>query len=222
MEPLVLRPSLVDAPAPAETGKTSVVSLAPRLANFSDTRLKIAPLNFRTPVFRAPPRPVEPAEEPAHAVAAPVEPVAEIRPVKPIDPEYPAPERAAPENATPERSAGRSAAALAEALVAEAAPEQAPPMPELPQTAPEPQQAAPGRPRAEGGDSGLLSPMTGAKINASFEALAESLMNRDPDLVERLAREMLRPMLKSWLDDNLPIVVERLVRAEIERVARGR
>jgi len=29
-------------------------------------------------------------------------------------------------------------------------------------------------------------------------------------------------MLKTWLDDNLPGMVERLVRAEIERVARGR
>jgi len=33
---------------------------------------------------------------------------------------------------------------------------------------------------------------------------------------------MLRPMLKQWLDDNLPGIVERLVRQEIERVARGR
>jgi cell pole-organizing protein PopZ len=32
---------------------------------------------------------------------------------------------------------------------------------------------------------------------------------------------MLRPMLKKWLDDNLPTIVERLVRVEIERVARG-
>jgi cell pole-organizing protein PopZ len=29
-------------------------------------------------------------------------------------------------------------------------------------------------------------------------------------------------MLKAWLDDNLPTMVERLVRAEIERVSRGR
>jgi cell pole-organizing protein PopZ len=29
-------------------------------------------------------------------------------------------------------------------------------------------------------------------------------------------------MLKTWLDDNLPGMVERLVRAEIERVSRGR
>jgi cell pole-organizing protein PopZ len=32
---------------------------------------------------------------------------------------------------------------------------------------------------------------------------------------------MLRPMLSDWLDDNLPKLVERLVREEIERVARG-
>jgi hypothetical protein len=36
-----------------------------------------------------------------------------------------------------------------------------------------------------------------------------------------MVREMLKPMLKAWLDDNLPILVERLVRTEIERVARG-
>jgi uncharacterized protein len=34
-------------------------------------------------------------------------------------------------------------------------------------------------------------------------------------------QDMMRPMIKAWLDDNLPIVVERLVKAEIERVARG-
>ena len=39
---------------------------------------------------------------------------------------------------------------------------------------------------------------------------------------EDLVKEMLRPMLKSWLDENLPPMVERLVRQEIERVSRGR
>jgi cell pole-organizing protein PopZ len=33
---------------------------------------------------------------------------------------------------------------------------------------------------------------------------------------------MLRPMLKAWLDENLPALVERLVQDEIERLARGR
>ena len=41
------------------------------------------------------------------------------------------------------------------------------------------------------------------------------------EMIENLTREMLRPMLKNWLDDNLPSLVERLVRAEIQRVARG-
>jgi cell pole-organizing protein PopZ len=36
-----------------------------------------------------------------------------------------------------------------------------------------------------------------------------------------IAEEMLRPMLQEWLDNNLPSLVERLVRAEIERIARG-
>jgi cell pole-organizing protein PopZ len=40
--------------------------------------------------------------------------------------------------------------------------------------------------------------------------------------LEDLVKDMLKPMLKSWLDDNLPTMVERLVRAEIERVSRGR
>ncbi|MGA7428966.1 MAG: DUF2497 domain-containing protein [Xanthobacteraceae bacterium] len=34
-------------------------------------------------------------------------------------------------------------------------------------------------------------------------------------------REMLRPMLRAWLDDNLPAMVERLVRDEIKRLKRG-
>ena len=40
--------------------------------------------------------------------------------------------------------------------------------------------------------------------------------------LEDLVREMLRPLLKGWLDDNLPGMVERIVRQEIERVSRGR
>ncbi len=76
--------------------------------------------------------------------------------------------------------------------------------------------------KGEADEPVLLSSASGARIGASFEALAESLMLRDPEMIERVAREMLRPMLKAWLDDNLPVVVERLVRAEIERIARGR
>ncbi len=67
----------------------------------------------------------------------------------------------------------------------------------------------------------MLSEHSELKVGAAFEALAELALLRDPELVERMTREILRPMIKTWLDDNLPNVVERLVRAEIERVARG-
>jgi uncharacterized protein len=40
--------------------------------------------------------------------------------------------------------------------------------------------------------------------------------------LEDLVKETLRPMLKSWLDDNLPGLVESIVRAEIERISRMR
>ena len=68
----------------------------------------------------------------------------------------------------------------------------------------------------------LLSGATVAAVNSAFNALAHTVLVQNARTLEDLVREMLRPMLKTWLDDNLPGLVERLVRAEIERVARGR
>ncbi len=68
----------------------------------------------------------------------------------------------------------------------------------------------------------LVSPEAEASVASHFEALAASMFIRDAGLLQDYAKELLRPMLKQWLDDNLPVMVERLVRAEIERVARGR
>ena len=68
----------------------------------------------------------------------------------------------------------------------------------------------------------LISQQTAYAAQASFQALANSMMGQlggDAGLQET-AREMLRPLLKHWLDDHLPSLVERLVRDEIERVAR--
>jgi uncharacterized protein len=67
----------------------------------------------------------------------------------------------------------------------------------------------------------LVSSDAAAAIAAQFQTLAASMVINDSGLLHEYAREMLRPMLKAWLDDNLPVLVERLVRAEIERVARG-
>jgi uncharacterized protein len=68
----------------------------------------------------------------------------------------------------------------------------------------------------------LLSSATSAAVDSAFNTLAQTVLVQNARTLEDLVREMLRPMLKSWLDDNLPGMVERLVRAEIERVARGR
>jgi cell pole-organizing protein PopZ len=67
----------------------------------------------------------------------------------------------------------------------------------------------------------LMSVETDREVGASFQALAASLAAPDPQRVEEMTRDLLRPMLKSWLDENLPSLVERLVKAEIQRVARG-
>ena len=68
----------------------------------------------------------------------------------------------------------------------------------------------------------LLSSHTGEAVSSAFNSLAHTVLTQNAQTLDDLVREMLRPMLKSWLDDNLPTVVERLVRAEIERVSRGR
>lgn len=67
----------------------------------------------------------------------------------------------------------------------------------------------------------LVSSATGAKVAAAFEDLSEAFKAEQRRSFDEMAEEMLRPMLQQWLDDNLPTLVERLVREEIERVARG-
>src|SRR5271170_2909886 len=76
-------------------------------------------------------------------------------------------------------------------------------------------------PDADDIEEPLISRETDAAVSHSFETLAVGLVAQNPAMIEGIVREMIRPMLKTWLDDNLPSVVERLVRAEIQRVARG-
>jgi uncharacterized protein len=71
-------------------------------------------------------------------------------------------------------------------------------------------------------EAALLSPRATAAVDLAFNTLAHTVLVQNARTLEDLVREMLKPMLKAWLDDNLPNMVERLVRAEIERVSRGR
>jgi cell pole-organizing protein PopZ len=89
---------------------------------------------------------------------------------------------------------------------------------------PEPERRPPPReePPEPFPDRPLLSPRTTAAVDMAFNSLAHTVLVQNSRTLEDLVREMLKPMLKAWLDDNLPNMVERLVRAEIERVSRGR
>jgi uncharacterized protein len=66
----------------------------------------------------------------------------------------------------------------------------------------------------------LLSPHATAAVDTAFHSLTHTVLSQNPRTLEDLVRDMLKPMLKEWLDANLPDMVERLVRAEIERVSR--
>jgi cell pole-organizing protein PopZ len=70
-------------------------------------------------------------------------------------------------------------------------------------------------------EAGLLSREATTAVGSAFNTLTETVKKHEPTL-EDVVRETLSPMLKSWLDENLPHVVERMVQAEIERVTRGR
>ena len=101
------------------------------------------------------------------------------------------------------------------------------PAPAVAEAAPKPElAAAEAGPKPESAPAAaeagpLLSDQADQAVSAAFDALSTSLALQSSELAENVAREILRPLLKTWLDENLPSMVERLVRAEIQRVARG-
>ena len=60
-----------------------------------------------------------------------------------------------------------------------------------------------------------------ARLNGSGNRLYSDLPIGDGRTVEDLVRELLKPMLKEWLDANLPEIVERLVDREVQYIGRG-
>lgn len=76
--------------------------------------------------------------------------------------------------------------------------------------------------------SASAAPLTDtATVSAAAGSLGKLLSNVEfgeeaggATTIDALVREMLRPMLKEWLDDNLPGIVEKQVEAEVQRIAR--
>lgn len=75
----------------------------------------------------------------------------------------------------------------------------------------------------------LVGDSAAASAASAFAGLASSLKKSEPmdtsipsgPTLDELARALLRPMLKEWLDANLPAIVEAQVRREVERIARS-
>ena len=137
------------------------------------------------------------------------------------------------------------------AATAKAAPEKAAAKPELtltPAASPTPAQPAPAAPQAPQADSRprvesadftkktvaapmqdeveeeILDHTTAAAASQAFRSLSQSVrISEGPGkTLEDIVTEMLRPMVKEWLDANLPAIVEEKVEEEVQRVARRR
>ncbi|XSC46829.1 PopZ family protein [Bradyrhizobium sp. RDT10] len=167
----------------------------------------------------APPPPPPPAPEPAvsnnqddiDAMLASLDaatPEADIRPAQPeadvfeLTDEMALPEPAPPPAASFNKIEPADDIEFSEAKASRRQPAYEPPF-----------ESAPARP--------ILSHSTVSAVESAFNSLANTVLSNNARTLEDLVKEMLRPMLKSWLDDNLPGLVERIVKAEIERVSRG-
>jgi cell pole-organizing protein PopZ len=189
------------------------------------------------------PAPPPPQAAPAPPPPAPRPPAAALR-VAPPEPSLPEMDAASADaGAAPSGEASDHAADILDLTESMAAP--SPMAAPLPPAAPSPmpdaapqfrtidgsfdvsyeeaaEKPAPQHPSGGGERAQLMSRETTAAVDSAFNTLAQTVLVQNARTLEDLVREMLRPMLKSWLDDNLPGMVERLVRAEIERVSRGR
>lgn len=112
----------------------------------------------------------------------------------------------------------------AEEATVEAAPDEAPPLPKA-FAAPESEPASPvaNTPRATNADDSLIAGAAAAAVRDQLSTLSNLSASAPPTAIpanplEDIVREMLRPMLKEWLDANLQGLIERIVRDEIARI----
>ncbi|MBR0689800.1 DUF2497 domain-containing protein [Bradyrhizobium manausense] len=225
-------------PPPAEAAKPAPAPAAPTpkpqaMADLPPS--KVAP---------AKPAAEKPAPPPAAKPAPAPPPAADAEPnsqddidalLAGLDEATPAPEVRAPE---PEPEPEPDVLELTDEMAMDPAPTPAPPPPSFRKVEPrddlEFAEAPPSRPTPAPSyapvdfdapqlppQQPILAQSTVSAVESAFNSLAHTVLSSNARTLEDLVKEMLRPMLKSWLDDNLPGLVERIVKAEIERVSRG-
>lgn len=166
------------------------------------------------------------APEPVEAVAEP-EPAAEPEPEAPVEDDV-----LELTDRVEEEGAGTSPMAIADDIMIVDREEEVQPEPEpepepepVFEAAPEPEpEPAPAPEPAADDDDALLAEPAASAAAGAFAALTENLRvsSENGQTLEGIVRELMRPMLKQWLDENLPSIVEAKVQEEIERVARRR
>ncbi len=67
----------------------------------------------------------------------------------------------------------------------------------------------------------LMSAGASTAVASAFGNLTHLVMSQNARTLDDIVTEMMRPMLREWLDDNLPPLVERLVKEEIQRISRA-
>ncbi len=184
------------SPASGSTGLAEPRRTSPNMAEIQSAA--------RRPAEAAQPAQPQPRVEPRPNVG----PTAAAKPAGATQPASAAaarPFESAKQPVTPLRPAARSEGAAA------SQPEKA--LEEKAEKAPE-RAVAPQR-------SAIISERTGRQVAAAFGELSEAFQANRRKSFDEMAEQMIRPMLQDWLDNNLPVLVERLVREEIDRIARG-
>jgi Uncharacterized protein conserved in bacteria len=156
------------------------------------------------PAETAPPAAPEPAPEPVLAEAPPPAPEPVIAP---------APEPAFQPASLPEEDEPLELTQKVETVgdLDVLAPTEPPPAPVAPAAA------------AAAAIAPLVSERAASAAASAFGQLSAAIaMPREDRTLEDVVRELLKPLLQQWLDDNLPRIVQEAVEAEVARIARGR
>ena len=153
-------------------------------------------------------------EQAAHNEPAVTEPEPDTEPTQQVEQSEPAPMPAADDQLNQIAAASDHGAAVQSTEI-----QSSEPHPEISEsqamtaTAPQPAEIS--------SDDKLISPDASASVANAFSSLTHTILSQNARTLDDLVSDMLQPMLKEWLDENLPTLVERLVKQEIDRMARG-
>ncbi len=198
----------------SDTTRSAQETAFPAAANSSSPSMGARDVDTFREELHASAEPIA-ASPPAEAIPV-VEPVSAVERTAPAEPETAPAARTERPLRTVTAEPASDAMARTDWKQRLATPVGSPPPTHEPAPAPQAAVNLPETPR-----SAIISEVAGRQVAAAFGELSDAFAASRRRSFDEVAEEMMRPMLQEWLDNNLPTLVERLVREEIERVARG-